>query len=76
MRKVMNWVDVDFEAAEQTVAKQGKVIASYQPIKSLPTRNIIVISLFRKCLPTGKLQTLYTSKGDMDMGGGATWRLC
>ena len=30
-----NWMDVDFEAAVQTTAKQGKVVASYSPIKAL-----------------------------------------
>ena len=31
-----NWVDVDFEAAAPVFAKQGKVVASYKPIKALP----------------------------------------
>ena len=35
------WVDVDFEAAVQTTAKQGKVIASYQPIKALQGPEIL-----------------------------------
>ena len=71
--KGLNWVDVDFEAAEQTVAKQGKVVASYQPIKALQDPKYYSHFTIAKVLPTGKLHTLNFESGDVDMGGGDTW---
>ena len=71
--KGLNWVDVDFDAAEQTVAKQGKVVASYQPIKALQDPKYYSHFTIAKVLPTGKLQTLNFEAGDVDMGGGDTW---
>ena len=71
--KGVNWVDVDFEAAEQTTVKQGKVIASYQPIKALQDPKYYSHFTIAKVLPTGKLQTLNFESGDVDMGGGDTW---
>ena len=68
--KGLNWVDVDFDAAEQTVAKQGKVVASYQPIKALQDPKYYSHFTIAKVLPTGKLQTLNFEAGDVDMGGG------
>ena len=71
--KGLNWVDVDFEAAEQTIAKQGKVVASYLPIKALQDPKYYSHFTIAKVLPTGKLQTLNFESGDVDMGGGDTW---
>jgi hypothetical protein len=66
------WVDVDFEAAVQTTAKQGKVIASYQPIKALP--KYYSHFTIAKVLPNGTLQTLnFERGGNVDMGLGDTW---
>lgn len=68
------WVDVDFEAAVQTVAKQGKVTASYQPIKALQDPKYYSHFTIAKILPTGKLQTLnFESGSNVDMGLGDTW---
>ena len=68
------WVDVDFEAAVQTTAKQGKVIASYQPIKALQDPKYYSHFTIAKVLPNGTLQTLnFERGGNMDMGLGDTW---
>ena len=68
------WVDVDFEAAVQTTAKQGKVIASYQPIKALQDPKYYSHFTIAKVLPNGTLQTLnYERGGNVDMGLGDTW---
>ena len=68
------WVDVDFEAAVQTTAKQGKVIASYQPIKALQDRKYYSHFTIAKVLPNGTLQTLnFERGGNVDMGLGDTW---
>lgn len=68
------WVDVDFEAAVQTTAKQGKVIASYQPIKALQDPKYHSHFTIAKVLPNGTLQTLnFERGGNVDMGLGDTW---
>ena len=68
------WVDVDFEAAVQTTAKQGKVIASYQPIKALQDPKYYSHFTTAKVLPNGTLQTLnFERGGNVDMGLGDTW---
>lgn len=68
------WVDVDFEAAVQTTAKQGKVIASYQPIKALQDPKYYSHFTIAKILPNGTLQTLnFERGGNVDMGLGDTW---
>ena len=68
------WVDVDFEAAVQTTAKQGKVIASYQPIKALQDPKYYSYFTIAKVLPNGTLQTLnFERGGNVDMGLGDTW---
>ena len=69
------WVDVDFEAAVQTTAKQGKVIASYQPIKALQDPKYYSHFTIAKVLPNGTLQTLnFERGGNVDMGLGDTWK--
>ena len=68
------WVDVDFEAAVQTTAKQGKVIASYQPIKALQDPKYYSHFTIAKVLSNGTLQTLnFERGGNVDMGLGDTW---
>lgn len=68
------WVDVDFEAATQTTAKQGKVVASYQPIKALQDPKYYSHFTIAKVLPAGTLQTLnFERGGNVDMGLGDTW---
>lgn len=68
------WVDVDFEAAVQTVAKQGKVVASYSPIKALADPKYYSHFTIAKLLPDNKLQTLnFETAGNVDMGVGDTW---
>lgn len=68
------WHDVDFEADVQTVAKQGKVVASYSPIKALQDPKYFSHFTISKMLPTAKLQTLnFQSGSNVDMGLGDTW---
>lgn len=64
--------DVDFEAAAQTVAPTGTLIAKYKPIPSLSDPKYyshFTISKFKD----GAFQLLNYDEGDVDMGGGATW---
>lgn len=68
------WVDVDFEAAVQSNAKQGKVVASYAPIKALQDPKYYSHFTIAKLLDNGKLQTLdFESANGADMGAGNTW---
>lgn len=68
------WVDVDFEASVQSNAKQGKVIASYTPIKALQDPKYYSHFTIAKVLDNGTLQTLdFESANGADMGAGNTW---
>ena len=69
-----NWIDVDFESSTQQSNKQGKIIAAYQPIKSLQDPKYYSHFTIAKILPSGKLQTLnFESGSNVDMGLGDTW---
>lgn len=68
-----NWMDVDFEAAVQTTAKQGKVTATYAPIKALQDPKYYSHFTIAKILPNAKLQTLNFRSASTDMGVGTTW---
>ena len=64
--------DVDFEAAQQTQAPTGTLVARYRPIPSLSDPKYyshFTLSKFRN----GTFQLLNYDEGDVDMGGGATW---
>lgn len=67
------WMDVDFEAAVQTTAKQGKVTATYAPIKALQDPKYYSHFTIAKILPDAKLQTLNFRSASTDMGVGTTW---
>ena len=65
---------MDFEAAVQSNAKQGKVVASYAPIKALQDPKYYSHFTIAKLLDNGKLQTLdFESANGADMGAGNTW---
>ncbi|MDD4515849.1 transglutaminase domain-containing protein [Massilibacteroides sp.] len=69
-----NWVDVDFDAAEQVVALQGKVVATYKPIKALENPKYYSHFTISKIRPDGTLQTLnFRGNANVDMGLGNTW---
>lgn len=64
--------DVDFDAAAQTVAPSGTLVAKYKPIPSLSDPKYyshFTISKFKD----GTFRLLNYDEGDVDMGGGATW---
>ena len=68
------WMDVDFEAAQTVTTKQGKVVASYKPIKALEDPKYYSHFTIAKILPEGTLQTLnFESGSHVDMGLGSTW---
>lgn len=67
------WMDVDFEASRPVVSKQGKLTASYKPIKALDNPKYYNHFTIAKILADGKLQTLNFRNVSSDMGEGSTW---
>ncbi|HIX87160.1 MAG TPA: transglutaminase-like domain-containing protein [Candidatus Parabacteroides intestinigallinarum] len=68
------WMDVDFEAGEQTIAKQGKIVATYKPIKTVDDPKYHNHFSVAKILPDGTTQTLNLSReSNVDMGEGNAW---
>ena len=67
------WMDVDFEASQTVVSKQGKLTASYKPIKALDNPKYYNHFTIAKILVDGKLQTLNFRNVSSDMGEGSTW---
>ncbi|MDR1200636.1 MAG: transglutaminase-like domain-containing protein [Tannerellaceae bacterium] len=69
-----NWTDIDFEASAPAISAQGKVKASYTPVKALDDPKYYSHFTIAKILPDGKLQTLNFEAGNqVDMGLGDTW---
>ncbi len=70
-----NWMDVDFETASESTAPQGKVVATYTPIKALDDPKYGSHFTLARIGDNGKLQTLNLRRrnANVDMGGGDTW---
>ncbi|WP_106831377.1 transglutaminase domain-containing protein [Parabacteroides pacaensis] len=67
------WIDVDFNNKEEGNARQGRVIASYNPLKVLDNPKYYSHFTLAK-ITNGMARTLnYESDGDADMGSGASW---
>ena len=68
------WVNVDFEALESALYKQGKVTASYRNTHGLDDPQYYRHFTIARIRPDGKLQTLnLEDDSQADMGGGDTW---
>jgi len=67
------WMDVNFDAMGTDIARQGKVQASYIPVKSLENPNYYTHFTVAKINDDAQLQTLNFSRGAVDMGDGNTW---
>ena len=67
------WLDVDFETAQQVISKQGKLTTSYKPIKTLDNPKYYNHFTIAQILPDAKLQTLNFRNVSSDMGEGSTW---
>ncbi|MCC8171046.1 MAG: transglutaminase-like domain-containing protein [Parabacteroides sp.] len=67
------WTDVDFTGKTEGNAAQGRVIASYKPIKALDNPKYYSHFSIAK-ITDGSPRTLnFDGDNDVDMGGGATW---
>ena len=64
--------DVDFEAVEQVQSPKGRLVAKYNPIKTLSDPKYYTHFTISKYVD-GSFQRLSFNEGDVDMGGGATW---
>lgn len=65
--------DVNFEAMDQANAQVGKLVATYQPIKSLSDPKYYSHFSISQLTEAGTLKLLNYDEGDIDMGEGATW---
>ena len=67
------WQDVDFTATTEANIPQGKLVATYKPVKALTNPLYYSHFTLSKVTPQGKLRLLAYDEGDLDMGGGTTW---
>ncbi len=67
------FIDVDFEAVEQTSSPKGLLKARYNAIKTLDDPKYYTHFTLAKITEKGTLQLLNYEEGDVDMGGGASW---
>jgi len=68
------WIDVDFASDVQGNSKQGKVVASYKPIKAVDDPKYNSHFSVAKVNADGKLQTLnLRGQSNTDMGAGNAW---
>lgn len=68
-----SWVDVDFEATEQTVAPTGRVVLNYTPVKTLRNPGYYSHFTISKIEDDGRTKLLTFDEGQVDMGGGVSW---
>ena len=68
-----DWVDVDFEAAEQKSAKTGTLQLTYEPTKLLDDPKYYSHFSVTRILDNGTTQLMNFEEGQVDMGGGTSW---
>ena len=68
-----NWIDVDFEAKEQTAAAQGKLVLTFEPTKYLDDPKYYSQFTITRITPEGGTSLLNFEEGQLDMGGGTSW---
>ena len=69
----LQWTDVDFDATQSANAPQGRLTASYAPIRALDDPKYYNHFTIAKIQPDGRLQTLDFASGAVDMGSGGTY---
>jgi len=67
------WVDVDFESAEQESAKTGTLMLTYEPTKSLDDPKYYSHFSIARINDNGQTRLLNFEEGQVDMGGGTSW---
>ena len=66
-------VDLDVQFQEEKLGQRGRLVASYNPIRSLDNPKYYSHFTLSRQIPQGNLQLLSYDEGDTDMGGGITW---
>ncbi len=66
--------DIDFEASEQTTAPTGRLVAKYKPVKYLTNPNYYSHFSISRLNPDGDLRLQNYMFGELDMGGGNSWK--
>ena len=67
------WVDVDFDAASQSIAPQGTLELRYSPIKAVDDPQYYSHFTVSK-IKDGRTDLLSFDEGQVDMGGGVSWK--
>lgn len=67
-----DWADVDFEAAQQTVAPTGTLVLRYVPTPALENPGYYSHFTVSK-LENGRMRLLTFDEGQVDMGSGVDW---
>ena len=67
------WIDVDFDAAEQKTAKTGTLQLTYEPTKLLDDPKYYSHFSVTRILDNGTTHLMNFEEGQVDMGGGTSW---
>lgn len=66
-------IDIDFEAARQSIAPTGTLRLDYTPNKIIDDPKYYAHFTLSKLTPEGRIRLLNYEEGEVDMGGGTTW---
>ena len=72
-RKDGQWMDVNFDAAEQTIAPKGTLVLKYEPTKVLENPEYYSHFTISRINEGGTTSLLSFDEGQVDMGGGVSW---
>lgn len=67
------WIDVNFDAAEQTIAPKGTLVLKYVPTKTLENPEYYSHFTISRINEDGTTSLLSFDEGQVDMGGGVSW---
>ena len=73
-RKNGPWIDVNFEAKEQVITPEGKLVLRYEPTVSLENPEYYSHFTVSRIKDDGTTSLLSFDEGQVDMGGGVSWR--
>ena len=67
------WIDVDFEATEQIMSKQGRLRLTFEPNKYVDDPKYYSHFTITRITQGGATSLLNFEEGQVDMGGGTSW---
>ncbi len=71
-RKNRDWIDVNFDSAQQSVANTGTLVLRYTPTPTLDNPKYYSYFTISK-IADGRTKLLNFDEGQVDMGGGTSW---